>query len=782
MINSNYSLLATLFRQVGEGLCPCLASYPACDTVGQSCNARLFSARVKVTTSDTSVSTVFPRVSTVAAYIYYNFLGGASARVSYDFFAAGQTVSASPPTVGSRTDILNPCKLQRLVTCGAGCFNIQEKQNLPRFFLEASDTLGTAGSRLYSNATIPGCTGFTKVYPYPTFPFNYGTASPEAIRFIWTLNVDGITPCAAEAFDGTMYEFYQDTTNRGVVGMGNPPVSFSTGQPVSFVPNGTCTVPNCTNPVEMVFVIDEQMGTAGAADFRNIQTFILTLMNSANPNSRFGWMWSQSGFDQPPAPNLLPQLPGVPGGDLATYIVAGHPLPRGSTSDFASLVTQAANKFFPGATSPSQYPRQIVTFVAGPDAGGSGAGYASMQSLLASKNIEYWSVGVNAGSTNVTLLGLLASTNQYAHYQSHVSSSELVTGTTAADLSLRLCPAGSLCGAGCKGFCRCAGANSCECPKCAQDNCTETRTCTDPQAGCFGNAKNCDDNDACTTDTCDLVGGCQHAVTVSCDDSNACSTDTCVNGVCRYSFKTCTGADPCYQNNLCDSVTGNCQTQVPVDPSTYNSTNNACFFYTCPIGAGGPVLNVTSCNDRDECTIDVCLNETGCSYTNRTCFDGNQCTQDLCNSTLAGGCYFPDNSTNCAVNDRCVIGLCSSTAGCYNVSNATNCIGTDQCMVYSCDPVTGCSAVPRVCGDGDYCKNWTCNSLTGCSYVNITCDDGNQVRLFVFLCFCSTQYGGNCSARLIHAFPTRLRRRFSVPMCSTRPFVRRVPSRRARIL
>jgi hypothetical protein len=36
----------------------------------------------------------------------------------------------------------------------------------------------------------------------------------------------------------------------------------------------------------------------------------------------------------------------------------------------------------------------------------------------------------------------------------------------------------------------------------------------------------CDDNDACTDDTCDAVTGCSHTA-VSCDDNNSCTEDTC---------------------------------------------------------------------------------------------------------------------------------------------------------------------------------------------------------------------------------------------------------------
>jgi hypothetical protein len=335
IISANYSALAGLFTSVGAGLCPCLASYPACADVSGSCDARLFSAIVQVTTTDTSVSTVFPKNSVIAAYIYYQMLGGANARVGYDFFDVSQSWSSATPNNGQRVDILNPCKLQRLVSCGSGCYNIQEQQALPRFFLESVDVLGTPQSRLYSNRTFSNCVGYTKVYNYPTFPFQYGLGAPEVIKYVWIMP-DGKTPCAAEAFDGTFYEFFNSTSSRGVVRIGSAPTVLPAAtQAFSFVPASQCTVPNCTNPVEMIFVIDEQSALS-SVDFANVKTFIVSLINgAANPASQFGWIWSNSGFEAI-LTGLTPQV--LPGNDLATFF-SRHVRAYG-TSDFASLVTQ----------------------------------------------------------------------------------------------------------------------------------------------------------------------------------------------------------------------------------------------------------------------------------------------------------------------------------------------------------------------------------------------------------------------------------------------------------
>jgi hypothetical protein len=161
--------------------------------------------------------------------------------------------------------------------------------------LEANDVPGTPQSRLYSGRQFANCVGYTKTYNYPTFPFNYGQNAPEVIKYIW-IAPDGKTPCAAEAFDGTFYEFFMNTTTRGVVRLGAAPTILPQATTLfSFVPPGSCTVPNCTNPVEMVFVIDEQ-SSLSTPDFLNIKTFVKGLINKAyNPASQFGWIWGGGG-------------------------------------------------------------------------------------------------------------------------------------------------------------------------------------------------------------------------------------------------------------------------------------------------------------------------------------------------------------------------------------------------------------------------------------------------------------------------------------------------------
>ncbi len=155
----------------------------------------------------------------------------------------------------------------------------------------------------------------------------------------------------------------------------------------------------------------------------------------------------------------------------------------------------------------------------------------------------------------------------------------------------------------------------------------------------------CDDGNGCTTDSCQ-AGGCQSidntdpcddgqqctqndtcggglcigtptpdcakcAVAGDCDDGNACTTDSCPSGVCIYT----NNADACDDNNAC-------------------TTSDTCSAGSC-VGGAPP-----NCDDANACTDDTCDPATGCVQTNNTaaCSDGNVCTvNDVCSGGACAG-------------------------------------------------------------------------------------------------------------------------------------------------
>jgi len=95
------------------------------------------------------------------------------------------------------------------------------------------------------------------------------------------------------------------------------------------------------------------------------------------------------------------------------------------------------------------------------------------------------------------------------------------------------------------------------------DVCTGNDVCFNE--ACVGTPK-CDDNDACTTDSCDVSGTCTHTQT-NCDDSNVCTTDTCDSstGDCVYVNNTssCDDNDACTEGDVCSGGTCSSGTYIP---------------------------------------------------------------------------------------------------------------------------------------------------------------------------------------------------------------------------
>ncbi len=117
------------------------------------------------------------------------------------------------------------------------------------------------------------------------------------------------------------------------------------------------------------------------------------------------------------------------------------------------------------------------------------------------------------------------------------------------------CTTNDVCGAGV-----CAGANLDAAVACDDNNACTTEAC-DVTAGCVHSNKAqgapCSDGDACTDkDTCDSAGSCQPGPAVGCDDDEACTKNTCdaksgcvfveqVNGMTCDDGSKCTVNDGC---------------------------------------------------------------------------------------------------------------------------------------------------------------------------------------------------------------------------------------------
>ncbi|MGI6016744.1 MAG: Ig-like domain-containing protein, partial [Methanothrix sp.] len=205
--------------------------------------------------------------------------------------------------------------------------------------------------------------------------------------------------------------------------------------------------------------------------------------------------------------------------------------------------------------------------------------------------------------------------------------------------------------------------------------------------GCVYTPIICDDENACTDDSCDPATGCVYTPII-CDDENACTDDSC------------------------DPATGCVYTPIICDDE------NACTDDSCD-PATGCVYTPIICDDENACTIDSCDPLTGCTYEDVDCDDDDACTIDSCDPLT--GCTYED--VDCDDDDACTIDSCDPLTGC--TYEDVDCDDGDACTIDSCDPLTGCTYEDVDCDDGDACTIDSCDPLTGCTYEDVDCDDGD---------------------------------------------------------
>ena len=272
-----------------------------------------------------------------------------------------------------------------------------------------------------------------------------------------------------------------------------------------------------------------------------------------------------------------------------------------------------------------------------------------------------------------------------------------------------------------------------------------------------GGKLGCDDQQACTLDSCDAVGGCAHVPTpgVGCNDGSACTqVDACsAEGACVGSSPpNCDDANVC-TSDLCDPKSG-C-THVNLDGGACEDGSVCTVGDACKSGQCGSG-SVKSCDDGKLCTTDTCDATAGCQNApntvgcddgntcttsdtcsggacigsgNKVCDDSNGCTSDSCDPVK--GCVFVNNTAGCTDGSVCTQTDTCSGGGCVG-SNPQNCNDNDPCTTDSCDGTTGCAHTPAsgaaCASDGNACTNDVCASGV-CSHPAATngtlCDDGN---------------------------------------------------------
>ncbi len=249
---------------------------------------------------------------------------------------------------------------------------------------------------------------------------------------------------------------------------------------------------------------------------------------------------------------------------------------------------------------------------------------------------------------------------------------------------------------------------------CTSDSCVQGTGCV------FTPIPPCNDNSLCTTDSCDPATGCVFTPIPPCNDNNACTNDSCDPATgCVF-----TPIPPCNDNNACTNDSCDPATGCVFTPILPCNDNNACTNDSCDPATGCVFTPIPPCNDSNACTNDSCNPATGCVFTAiPPCNDNNACTNDSCDP--ATGCVFTP-ILPCNDNSLCTTDSCNPATGCVFTPNPP-CNDNNACTNDSCDPATGCvfSPIPP-CNDNNACTNDSCNPATGCVFTPIPpCNDNN---------------------------------------------------------
>ena len=248
----------------------------------------------------------------------------------------------------------------------------------------------------------------------------------------------------------------------------------------------------------------------------------------------------------------------------------------------------------------------------------------------------------------------------------------------------------------CLGTCSVSGAacaNNTECPS--------GQTCTGIHLQHIDNSARCNDNNACTTDTCDASNGCVNTP-ISCSDSNACTTDTCdANNGCVHTAISCDDNNSCTDDS-CDANNGCVHT-----PNTSCVTNEICrtpgFWGThaCPGGTQSSLGTCEKANSQNitQIVLDQLPGLTICGHpVNTTDLTDTSAVEAICvaikgDSTLQVARQLTAAALNCIV---------SNSTGCGGAGqNATDpCTGVSVDAVFAAcnDPANACAVTAVVGG------------------------------------------------------------------------------------
>ncbi len=276
-----------------------------------------------------------------------------------------------------------------------------------------------------------------------------------------------------------------------------------------------------------------------------------------------------------------------------------------------------------------------------------------------------------------------------------------------------------------------------------QDACT-VDSCDSISGDCRHEPISCDDGNRCTLDGCEPAAGCAHDP-ISCDDANECTSDSCdtTEGCVHADFDgECEDGDPCTEGEVCAG--GTCGGGTAVDCSD----QNPCTMDSCEAASGcvNTPLPGVPCSDGDGCTVgDECDGEACVPGATASCDDGLPCTDDTCvpRGETSYRCEYEVSAGACFVDERCwSAGDIAPDAPCDACSPEVDqrewvtkvdgkpceseepCPQGETCQGGVCTPIPG-----GPCEDENKCTIDVCEEGECVLGLLLDCDDGNECTL-----------------------------------------------------
>ena len=315
----------------------------------------------------------------------------------------------------------------------------------------------------------------------------------------------------------------------------------------------------------------------------------------------------------------------------------------------------------------------------------------------------------------------------------------------------------------------CKGAEGCEHLVLNEGECVDGDACTIgdhcEEGACVGLPIVCDDDNPCTDDFCDALGGCSTEPNQApCDDGDACTVaDQCGQGECAGFAVDCdciTDEDcqPLEDGDACNGTLYCDQEKVPfqcavvpdsvVECGADPGEASICLQFTCDPETGECASLAANdgfaCDDGNMCTIgDKCVGGACTPGVPPLCADNNPCTDDSCDP--GSGCVFQANTAACddglicTTADTCFEGECVG-------GPPLDCDDANPCTDDACSPAMGCThaANQAACDDddpctvGDHCAGGACLPAG-----KVDCDDANPCTAD------SCMFDGSCDHDII---------------------------------